>query len=341
MIDSLSVVIVNYRTPELVVACIDSLKAHAPSRVPMEIVVVDNASGDHSLACIASAHPDIRLLAAAANLGFAGGNNLALGDCRADAVLLLNSDARVEAGTLDGLIAVLDAQPWVAAVSPRIVNADNGADQDYPCRFPSLAEMLRRALGGPQLPAAGRTEPVVLERLHGACMLIRGQALAQVGLLDAGFFMYDEDVDWCLRARALGWELWLLPSVRVYHYGGRSSGRAPSGQRPGLEASTTALRMRLALRRSRYRLYRKHRSRAELLLLKLFTDIVMLLGSARLLLHWLRSPRERAASAAALRTNLAIIALNPFHREPALDPGVAVDASAQTEVGQVGNADAR
>jgi N-acetylglucosaminyl-diphospho-decaprenol L-rhamnosyltransferase len=309
---SLMVSIVNYRTPTLVVACVESIKRHRPRQLALEIVVVDNGSGDDSLRTIAAAHPDIRLIDAGANLGFAGGNNLALRDCRADFAMLLNSDAAVEAGTFDRLVAALDERPDVGAVGARIVNADDGADQDYPCRFPSLLQMGLRALHGAEHPGADADRPVSLDRLHGAGMVVRGSLLRSVGLFDDGFFMYDEDVDWCLRARQQGWRLMLVPAARVLHHGGASSGRAPSGRREAIEASPSALRMRFELRRSRYRLYRKHRSGWELCLLKAVTDGVLLLQSLRAALWWLLSPSRRAAVAALLQCNLRIIAINPF-----------------------------
>jgi GT2 family glycosyltransferase len=311
-VSRLTVSIVNYRTPDLVIECIDSLRAHAPTGIELEIVVVENASGDGSAERIATARPDVRVIRSECNLGFAGGNNLALRACDSEYVLLLNSDAKVEAGTLDGLIAALDARPRAAAVGARIVNATDGADQDYPCRFPTLPEMVRRALGGPQFPGRGRSEPVELERLHGACMLIRGAALRDVGLLDDGFFMYDEDVDWCVRARARGWSLWLVPALRVLHHGGSSSQRAPSGQRTRDARGDTALRMRIELRRSRYRLYRKHRGLVELLFLKALTDLVMLLACVRTLARWLALPSERDGATAMLRNHLRVLGLNPF-----------------------------
>ncbi|MES2817985.1 MAG: glycosyltransferase family 2 protein [Pseudomonadota bacterium] len=311
---TLTVSIVNYKTPQLVVECIDSLKRFTPSRAALEVVVVDNASGDDSLMQIAAAHPDVRLIDAGGNLGFAGGNNLVLQGCQSDFVLLLNSDAQVEAGTLDGLLQSLEDNPQVGAVSGRVVNASDGADQDYPCRFPTLLEMVRRALHGPQFPAAGQHGPVPLERLHGACMLLRGELLTSVGLLDDGFFMYDEDVDWCVRARQQGWLLWLLPQQRVLHHGGKSSGRAPSGQRSAPAPSATSLRMRFELRRSRYRLYRKHRAFWELCLLKLLTDLALLAASVRPALQCL-NPQRRVAALALLRSNFKVITFNPFQRE--------------------------
>lgn len=311
---SLTVSIVNYRTAQLVNECIDSLKAFPATLAQTSIVVVDNASGDDSVAQIASRHPDVRLIASAQNLGFGGGNNLVLRGLQSHYVLLLNSDAQVEAGTLDSLLRVLEAQPEVGAVSARVVNASDGADQDFPCRFPTLPEMLRRLYGGPQFPANGQEAPLELERLHGACMMIRGELLGSVGLFDEGFFMYDEDVDWCVRARNQGWRLLLVPASRVLHHGGSSSGRAPSGHRPGA-LSETALRMRYELRRSRYRLYRKHRSTGEVLVLKLLTDTVMLLASVRALLVGLLRPGRRDEALALLRANVRVISINPFRIE--------------------------
>jgi len=312
--ERLTVSIVNYRTPALVAECVASLKRFPPTGVELDIAVVDNASSDGSLQQIAQAHPDIRLLDAGANLGFAGGNNLVLRECSSEWALLLNSDALVLDGTLDTLLSALRDHPGVGAVSARIVNASDGAEQDFPHRFPTLLEMVRRAVQGPQFPAIGQTRAVELERLHGACMMIRGELLHTVGLLDDGFFMYDEDVDWCVRARHAGWKLWLVPTSKVLHHGGKSSDRAPSGQRSGREWSDTAVRMRLELRRSRYRLYRKHRPRWELWALKLMTDLAMLAASIRPALALL-SPARRASGRRMLHANAQILALNPFALE--------------------------
>jgi N-acetylglucosaminyl-diphospho-decaprenol L-rhamnosyltransferase len=313
----LTVSIVNFRTPALVNECVASIKRHAPTLAELDIAVVENGSGDDSLSLIREAHPDIRLIDSGDNLGFAGGNNLVLRNCDSDFVMLLNSDALVEAGSFDRLIEVLQANPRVGAVGARIVNASDGADQDYPFRFPSLRGMALRALHGAEHPAAGRGLPVALERLHGAGMMMRSVLLRSVGLLDDGFFMYDEDVDWCTRARALGWDLWLVPAARVLHHGGASSGRAPSGQRTSVEATERALRMRYELRRSRYRLYRKHRGALELLTLKLLTDSVLALQCVRAAGQWLVSPSRRRHATALLRANVRIIGINPFSIERA------------------------
>ncbi|TBO30355.1 glycosyltransferase family 2 protein [Aquabacterium lacunae] len=308
----LTISIVNYKTPALVIRAIDSIKRHPPQRATVSVQVVDNGSADGSLTLIGQAHPDVTLIDAGGNLGFAAGNNLVLRSLSAGHALLLNSDAEVEAGTLDALLAALDDDTLAGAVSARVVNADDGADQDYPSHFPSLGQMLKRALLGPDFPASGETCPVPMERLHGACMLIRDRALMAVGCLDEGFFMYDEDVDWCLRARHAGWRLLLVPKARVLHRGGASSGRSPHGARARLEASPTALRMRFELRRSRYLLYRKHRTAVEILALKLLTDLTLLAHSLRVLTTAATDPSGRGAAMAMVRTDLRIMGLNPF-----------------------------
>ena len=318
--ERLTVSIVNYRTPLLVNECVASLKRFPPHDTVLDIVVVDNASGDHSLEIIGQAHPDVRLIDAGGNLGFAAGTNLALRNCSGDWALLLNSDAQVVEGSLDVLLQALRDNPQVAAASACIVNASDGAEQDFPYRFPTLGQMIRRAIDGPQYPCGQQSEPMVLERLHGACMMIRCSALRSVGPLDSGFFMYDEDVDWCVRARKAGWLLWLVPGSRVLHHGGSSSNRAPSGQRSKPELSDTALRMRLELRRSRYRLYRKHRSVLELCTLKLLTDLTVLASSLRPLTHLL-NPSRRDSAVRALRANGKILGLNPFVMKEAVDVG--------------------
>ena len=311
-VESVTAVIVNYRTPGLVRQCVDQLKAHPAAGVGLQVVVVDNGSGDGSLEQIGAAHPDIRLIDAGGNLGFARGNNLALRDLATDYALLINSDALVEPGAMDAMVAALRDNPDVGMVGPRIVNVDDGADQDYPEHFPSVLQMIRRAVKGPQFPARGQDAPVDIDRIHGACLMTRAVVLRQIGLLDESFFLYDEDVDWCIRARRAGWRLLLLPQARVRHYGGKTSGRTPNGRRAVETPSEGSLRMRYELRRSRYLLYRKHRGVAETAVLKLMTDAMLLADSAVWLARAVLSRECRRASAAVLRCNFRIIRLNPF-----------------------------
>ena len=256
----ITIVIVNYKTAALSCQAVQYAKDHAAAEsIAVHIAVVDNGSGDGSVQAIRSAHPDITVIDSGANLGFSAGNNLILRDVKTPYVMLLNSDAFIQAGMLRRLVDVLDRNPNIGAIGPRILNPD-GTDQDYPCRFPTIPEMMRRAVRGPQFPAQGRdaAQLIPIDRIHGCCLMTRRSVLEQVGILDEQFFMYDEDMDWCLRCRKAGWILCLVPNAAVIHLGGQTSGRAPSGRRQAKTLRAFNTRMSYELRKSRYILYRKH-----------------------------------------------------------------------------------
>lgn len=310
----LSVVIVNYRTPDLVCQSVQSVKDHAgPEGISADIYVVDNGSGDGSVEKIRAAHPDITVLDAGGNLGFAAGNNVALRLVRTPYVMLLNSDAFLQAGALRRLVDLMESHPAVGMVGPRVLNPD-GTDQDYPVHFPSVPEMVRRAIQGPQFPARGRDPhaPIPMERIHGCCLMTRKSVLDAVGLLDERFWMYDEDMDWCLRAKKAGWALWLVPDATVIHLGGQTSGRGPSGQRSEKTVSKFNPLMTYELRKSRYILYRKHRKGWEVAVLKLFTDATLLAGVVVAGVRALVRPETRGSALDRIKAYAAIIGINPF-----------------------------
>lgn len=250
---TLAVVIVNYNTRELLRDCLGSLFAH-PTGVALQVWVVDNASSDGSVEMIEQTFPSVRVIASATNGGYAYANNLALRAIRAEGsgiegqqdaglnlpyVLLLNSDTLVPAGALDGLVAYLEAHPAVGACGPRLLLADGTLDLACRRSFPSPAAFIYHAVGLSKLFPRSRRfgaynltyldERVETEvdALVGACMLLRGDVVRQVGLLDETFFMYGEDLDWCYRIKAAGWQIMYVPHVIVHHYK-----RASSSQRP-------------------------------------------------------------------------------------------------------------
>ncbi|HRC26266.1 MAG TPA: glycosyltransferase family 2 protein [Alphaproteobacteria bacterium] len=309
-----SVVIVNYRTPDLTAQAVQSVKDHAgPEGIRARIYVVDNGSGDGSTEAIRTAHPDITVLDAGGNVGFAAGNNVALRRVDTPYVMLLNSDAFLQAGALRRLVDLMEANPKVGVVGPRVLNPD-GTDQDYPFRFPSILEMIRRAVAGAQFPARGRDphEPITLPRIHGCCLMTRKAVLDAVGLLDERFWMYDEDVDWCLRAGAAGWVLWLVPDATVIHLGGQTSGRSPSGRRAEKTVRKFNPLMTYELRKSRYILYRKHRGPLALAALKVLTDATLLAAGAVAAVRALVRPDTRPQAWDRLKAYAAIMGLNPF-----------------------------
>lgn len=229
----LSIILLNYRQCGLVKQCLRGIM-QAKIDLPYEVIVVDNDSRDGCASLIRSQFPDVTLIEAPANLGFSGGNNLGINHAKGRFVLVLNDDVAITPGSIPQLVKFLQQHPNVGMVGPRLVYP-NGQLQ-YSCRrFPTpLMPLYRRIpLGG--LPAARRALAHYLmldvdhrrdgpvDWLFGACLLIRRETLAQVGLLDGRFFLYFEDLDLCRRCWAAGWQVWYLPSVELVHYHAQSS----------------------------------------------------------------------------------------------------------------------
>ncbi len=233
----LAAVIVNYRTPELACGAARSLVGEIDPAQDAAIVV-DNASGDGSSERIeeelakGGCRGLVRVVRARANGGFAAGSNLGIRSVDARFYLLLNSDAQLRPGALDALFAAAAARPEVGLLGPRLEGAD-GALQTSCFRYHSPAsEMIHaaatswvtRALARwdvPLPPGPGLAEP---EWISFACVLIRREVIETAGLLDEGYFLYLEDVDYCRRARALGWRIAYVPEARALHLHGGSSG---------------------------------------------------------------------------------------------------------------------
>jgi len=232
--DKVIVCVLNWRRANDTIACVRSLvdAGIAPAR----ILVVDNGSGDGSPAAIAAACPGTALLELSENHGFAGGNNAGLRRALADgaeAVLVLNNDTRVAPDFLQPLLTVLADSPEAAAVCGAVFRQDRPEMLDVAYSEVRFAE--RHAVnirGVNALPAEGFDQRKEVEVAIGCCLLMRAEALRQVGLFDETYFAYHEDVDWCLRARRAGWRLFYEPYARVFHRG--------SGSTSGLVARPTA-----------------------------------------------------------------------------------------------------
>ncbi len=314
---AVTIVTVNYKTADLVNDCVQSIKDHKPADMPVTIVVVDNGSGDGSLEKIAAAHPDITLIDGKENIGFSKGNNLALRHVDTPYAMLFNNDALMLPGALERMVDFMESNPDCGMCGARVLNPDM-TDQDYPCSFPSIREMFRRVFGGPQFPAKDvedRSKPIQMDRIHGACLMTRREILETVGLMDEQFYMYEEDMDWCLRVRNAGWKLWLLPDVSIIHLGGQTTGRPPSGRRGEKTIRPFNPRMAYELRKSRYILYRKHRGFIDLLALKLLTDATLLLASGIALLSTRKEGMAGENARKKLQAYLSIISINPFRMQ--------------------------
>lgn len=241
---SILVVIVNYKTGALTIDCLGSLQGEMEANPGARVVVTDNDSGDGSIEAIAKAIADRGWSAWAVaqplgkNGGFAFGNNGAIApalksDHPPDYVWLLNPDTVVRPGALKELVRFLETHPDAGLAGSRLEDPD-GTRQMSAFPFPTLlGEFNHGARFGPLHrrlprwacePEIHETNPVQADWVAGASLLVRKAVFDRIGLLDDGFFMYYEEVDFCLRARREGWTCWYVPTSKVVHLVGQSSG---------------------------------------------------------------------------------------------------------------------
>ncbi len=227
-----SVVIVNWNTCALLAKCITAVEREAAA-ISHDIWVVDNGSGDDSVAMLRRDFPHVHVIESKVNLGFAGANNLAMQRSTGRYLLLLNTDALVTPGSILALLDLAERTPHVGVVGAHLLNPD-GSFQASHTNFPTLWQeflilsTIGRRLRGDWYPSHGPEEakgPQRVDYVEGACLLVRRSALEQVGGLDEGYFMYTEEVDWCRRMHAAGWEVWYQPAAKVIHIGGASSAK--------------------------------------------------------------------------------------------------------------------
>jgi hypothetical protein len=228
----LTIIVVNWNTRDLLGDCLASIDATAAG-VDAEVVVVDNASSDGSPAMVRERFPQVQLIANAENTGFAFANNQAAHRSRAEYLLLLNSDARLQPGAVQALLAAAAPQPRVGAVGAQLRNVDDTFQASH-AAFPTLASEfltlsgLGRVLHGQWYPSYGPDEQRgarAVEWVSGACLLVRRAAFEAVGGFDEGYFVYAEEMDLCYRLRRAGWEVRYQPAARVVHVGGATSRR--------------------------------------------------------------------------------------------------------------------
>lgn len=235
---TITVCIVNYNTRDLLRECLHSVLAENPA----EILVVDNASTDSSVEMVKVEFPSVQLVTLRKNLGYGAAANRAIVDCRADFVLLLNSDTRLQPGALEALIRYLEANESAAIVGPRIVNPD-GTLQTSSFHFPTpvhiflyLSNLYRfiRYIPGLRkrsLQALSSNSAIVVPWVLGAVLALRRQAYESVGGFDESFFMYFEEVDLCYRLAKRGWQVHLAPVAEIVHVGGASTEQQPAAMK--------------------------------------------------------------------------------------------------------------
>lgn len=256
----IAIVVVSYNVCDLLRQCLASATS---AELPADVIVVDNASHDGSVAMVEREFPGVRLIANATNRGFAAGTNQGIRAALDFAsppeyVLLLNPDAFLRPGALTALAEFMDQHPRVGAVGARLFYPD-GRPQEGAWHFPTLW-MTLFDLFPPHGPLLGRlyasslngryreergSQPFAIDHPLGAAMLMRRATIDEVGLLDEDYWMYVEEVDWCYRCRRAGWAIWQVPQAEVVHAAGASSQQFKG-------------RSFVALHRSRLRFFAKH-----------------------------------------------------------------------------------
>ena len=248
---TLLVVVLNYKTAALTIDCLRSLADEIDAIPGSRVVVTDNASGDGSVEKIASAisenhwHDWVELMPLEQNGGFAFGNNAAIRPVLASAVscpyvLLLNPDTVVRPGALKSLLTFMNEHPEAGIAGSRLEDLD-GSPQHSAFRFPSViseldfglrlgfvSKLLSRWSGVPPIA----DDPHETNWVAGASMIVRREVFEAIGLLDENYFMYFEEVDFCLRAHRAGWPCWYVPQSHVVHFVGQSSGVTDSKRPP-------------------------------------------------------------------------------------------------------------
>ncbi|MEZ4866183.1 MAG: glycosyltransferase family 2 protein [Caldilineaceae bacterium] len=281
----LAVIILNYNTRDLLRQCLHSVLTSAAltqEHLTVELWVVDNASPDGSATMVTAEFPQVRLLASQRNLGYTGGNNWALTQLgfpvdeqkglrdlaptqvdveRPDFVLLLNADTEIVGDALWQMAKVLSTEPTAGVCGAHLAYGD-GSFQHGAFAFPSLWQValdffpfagVRGAQRLHNSAINGRyaaklwqgQQPFPVDFVLGAALMVRREAILQVGGLDDDFFMYCEEMDWCLRIQKAGWEVYVAPAAHVTHYEGQSSRQV---RWPAY----------VQLWRSRFRFYMKH-----------------------------------------------------------------------------------
>jgi GT2 family glycosyltransferase len=251
----LEAIVVSHGAEELLRRCLRSLEAHPPAG-GLRVTVVDSGSPDSTPDMVEREFPGVRLIRRP-NIGFSAANNLALRESEAEAVLLLNPDTEVYGGTLDTALARLWSAERIGMVGVKLIT--ESGDLDHACKrsFPTPLSALAHFTGiGRRADVAGRLRqyrathldddgPGEVDAINGAFMLCKAEAVREVGLLDEGYWLYMEDLDWCHRFWDAGWKVFYEPAGTALHIkGGSSAGRR-------------AFRQEVAFHRGMARFYRR------------------------------------------------------------------------------------
>jgi len=238
-VKAVAVIIVSWNVRKPLQDCLESIFRLPKDEQPRQVIVVDNASTDGTVTMLREQFSAVIVIANTENKGFAAANNQGLRQTQAPAVLLLNPDTIVHPGALPRLLQAFIDHPKAGVVGPKLLNAD-GSRQPSVRRLPTTAALAATALKlrhlWPSFPALKKhmaedldpEQEQVVGQVMGAAFLIRRELINSIGLLDEGFYVWLEEVDYCRRAADAGWETWYVPQALVTHLGEASFKQQPN-----------------------------------------------------------------------------------------------------------------
>ena len=259
MVD-ISIVIVNWNTRELLKDCLESV-VRTVHGLTYEIIVVDNASTDGSVAMLGELFPQVRIISNNENRGFGAANNQAFQIMAGRYAHLLNTDTVLTEGAVQELFAFMESHPEAGMSCGQLLNRD-GSKQNSIAAFPTLLTLLTNMslleyLFPGKYPSKrySHRQPIEVDSGVGACLMVRKDTMDAVGWFDERYFFFFEETDWAYRMRLSGWKVYHVPTARIYHLQGQSIG-------PNVAA-------RIEFYRSRYQFFKKWNSPAYYILTRL------------------------------------------------------------------------
>jgi GT2 family glycosyltransferase len=275
-----SIIIVSYNVAELLEKCLRSIERYlADSRLRYEVLVVDNLSPDRSVEMVRKNFPGVLLMAEKVNLGFSRGNNLALRRAKGRHIIFLNPDTELVEDAFSPMIELLDNQPELGAVGPKLLNTD-GSHQSSIGQFTQLSDLLNeyflRAKAN-DTATHHPDNPTTVDFVLGACLVVRGDVCRQMGGLDERYFMFHEETDMCLTLKERGLSTLYYPEVSVIHHGSKSSTKTDEARQRTLHEN----------RKSQYLYFQKHYGLLRAQAAKVIIALAMIGRIVVLSLRWL------------------------------------------------------
>jgi GT2 family glycosyltransferase len=289
---SISIVIISFNVERLLKECIESVYCET-TETPFDIWVIDNHSRDNSVQMLKDNFPNIHLIENDRNLGFPKANNQAIVKSTSDYILLLNPDTIVQDGAIDKMVRFMDEHPDVGVSGCRVLNEDGSLQLACRRSIPTPKVAFYRLTGLSRLFPHSKTmarynltyldpnTPHEVDAVSGAFLVIRKKVVDAIGVLDENFFIYGEDMDWCIRAKKAGWKVMYYPHARIVHY-------------KGVGCKTNHRKTTYEFYRAMYLFHRKHFAKDCSPLTNLAIYIGIVLTAALAWRRWLFSAKPNA-----------------------------------------------